>query len=126
MIKIKEFIILFAPVILMCSLLLGWLFISYTFNFFLVVLYPLYVAVFLGGLAMLKYQHRDYDLVPTDALTLERTFLTYALPIATLILIVIWALRLIAWEILMIPLLLLIVSGMHFTFIHTLLKKRSS
>ena len=122
--KIKEFITLFAPIILICTLLLIWLFISYTYNFYLVVLYPLYVAVFLGGLAMLKYQHREYDMVSAQALNLEHRFLGICIPVAAFTLLMLWHYSPIAWEILMIPFLLLIVSGLHFIFINNLLKRR--
>lgn len=120
--KIKENIILYAPVYLICILLLGWLFVSLFENYFLITLYPIYVSVLLTGLGMVKYQERELKQTPRYALDLELKLFPRLMIGGIAIIVMLLILDVLAWELLVIPFLVILVIGVRILLIRNLVK----
>lgn len=122
--KIKNNVILYAPVYLICLLLFGWLLVSLFENYYIISLYPIYVAVVLTGLGMVKYQEREIHQTPLYALQLEAKLFPRFIILAIVIITVLLVSKLIAWELLIIPILVILVTLIRLSIVKNSLKER--
>ncbi len=74
----NENIKLYAPILVICTLLLGLALIARTEDYYLIVFYPLFVALFLFGFLMIKYR-------PTQLMDLENEILKKELMLSVVI-----------------------------------------
>lgn len=123
--KIKDNLILYAPVYLVCLLLLGWIGVSLFENYYLISLYPIYIAVVLTGLGMIKYQEREIHQTPLYALELEAKLFPRFIVLAIVTISVLLVSKLIAWELLIIPILIILVTLIRLSIVKKSLKERN-
>lgn len=121
--KLKDNIILYAPVYLICVLLFGWLLISLFENYYLISLYPLYVAVTLTGLGMLKYQDREINQTPRYALEMESRLFPKFIIGGFVIIGFLYIFNVLAWELLVLPFLVLVIFCIRLSLVNRQLKK---
>ena len=120
--KIKENLMLYAPIYLICTLLGGWIVVAFQKNYFLTTLYPLYIAVVITGLGVVKYQEKEINQAPRYALELELKVFPKVIILSLCVMLILFVFKIIAWEILLIPFLLIIVTGIRLSFVSQFLQ----
>lgn len=106
--RISTFLSMFLPAIGVVLVFLGWILIASFENYFLITLYPLYASAIIGIIGMVKYQERELYQTPVHALKTELKIFPIVIVFGAILIILCYVLRIIAFEILIIPALVLV------------------
>ncbi|QIK68804.1 hypothetical protein G7062_00245 [Erysipelothrix sp. HDW6C] len=69
--KLKETLSAFSALLIVPAVLLVWVLVALREDYFLTLLFPLYIALCLGGYGIIKYRHRDIYAMPRHILKRE-------------------------------------------------------